>query len=42
MHLRFVSFLPLALALAGCSAPTTPPTEQPPEPQVQAQGARDT
>lgn len=42
MHLRHVSILMLALAAAGCSAPTPPPTDQPPDPQAAAQHARDT
>jgi PBP1b-binding outer membrane lipoprotein LpoB len=42
MHLRHVPILMLALAAAGCSAPTPPPTDQPPVPQAAAQHARDT
>jgi hypothetical protein len=42
MHLRHVPILMLALAAAGCSAPTPPPTDQPPDPQAAAQHARDT
>ena len=42
MHLRHVPILMLALAAAGCSAPTPPPTDQPPDPQAPAQHARDT
>ncbi len=42
MTLRFASFLFLACAVAGCSAPEPPPTDQPPDPQAAAQQARDT
>jgi len=42
MQLRHASFLFLAFAAAACSAPTPPPTDQPPEPQAAAQQARDT
>ena len=42
MHLRHVPILMLALAAAGCTAPTPPPTNQPPDPQAAAQHARDT
>ena len=40
--MRHLLFLMLTLALAGCSAPTTTPTDQPPDPQAAAQHARDT
>ena len=42
MKLRHASFLFLAFAAAACSAPTPPPTDQPPDPQAAAQQARDT
>jgi len=40
--MRHLPFLMLTLALAGCSAPVPPPTDQPPDPQATAQHARDT
>lgn len=40
--MRHLLFLMLTLALAGCSAPTPPPGDQPPDPQAAAQHARDT
>ena len=40
--MRHLPLLMLTLALAGCSAPTPPPTDQPPDPQAVAQHARDT
>ena len=40
--MRHLPLLMLTLALAGCSAPTPPPTDQPPDPQAGAQHARDT
>ena len=40
--MRQLPFLMLTLALAGCQAPTPPPTDQPPDPQAAAQHARDT
>ena len=42
MKLRHASFLFLAFAVVACSAPTPPPTDQPPDPQAAAQKARDT
>ena len=32
--MRQLPFLMLTLALAGCQAPTHPPTDQPPDPQA--------
>ena len=40
--MRHLPFLMLTLMLASCSAPTPPPTDQPPDPQAAAQHARDT
>jgi PBP1b-binding outer membrane lipoprotein LpoB len=40
--MRHLPILLFAFALAGCSAPTPPPTDQPPDPQATAQHARDT
>jgi PBP1b-binding outer membrane lipoprotein LpoB len=42
METRIASFLLLACAAAGCSAPKPPPGDQPPDPQAAAQHARDT
>jgi hypothetical protein len=42
METRIASFLLLACAAAGCSAPKPPPSDQPPDPQATAQHARDT
>ena len=39
MKLRFASFLLLACAATGCSAPSPPPTDQPPNPQADPQAA---
>jgi PBP1b-binding outer membrane lipoprotein LpoB len=39
--MRYLPFLLLAFAAAGCSAPTPPPTDQPPDPQAAAQQERD-
>ncbi|MFT3897301.1 MAG: hypothetical protein QM719_06345 [Thermomonas sp.] len=39
--MRHLPILMFALAAAGCSAPTPPPTDQPPDPQAAAQQERD-
>jgi PBP1b-binding outer membrane lipoprotein LpoB len=39
--MRHLPILMLAFALAGCSAPTPPPADQPPDPQAAAQKQRD-
>jgi PBP1b-binding outer membrane lipoprotein LpoB len=39
--MRHLPILLFAFALAGCSAPTPPPTDQPPDPQATAQQERD-
>jgi PBP1b-binding outer membrane lipoprotein LpoB len=39
--MRHLPILLFAFALAGCSAPTPPPTDQPPDPQAAAQKQRD-
>lgn len=39
--MRHLPILMFALAAAGCSAPTPPPTDQPPDPQAAAQKQRD-